>query len=103
MGTARREVYSTVHWGNAIGAAAGAGKHVIHTLDPDTVAQYLAEDRQFRPAERLTARGGGTDRAMVLDEEKRAVHLLQIPRHIAFTTADVGEGDELGRQRALRR
>jgi hypothetical protein len=73
---------------------------MIDALDDDAPAQHFAEDCQFRAAERLAGRRRRTNRTMVLGEQKRAVGLLGIARHITLATADVGQRRKLPGQGA---
>src|SRR5882757_3363626 len=83
-----------------IGAPSGAGKNMIDPFDDKPFAQHFAEDCELRATESLAGRRRRANRAVVLDEQKRAVRLFRTARHIALAAADIGKGRELAGQGA---
>ena len=69
---------------DAVGAPAVAGHDVVGPLDAHTLPQQPPKQIELCRAEALAGGGGGADRAMVFDEEKRAAAIRLHLRHVAF-------------------
>src|SRR5437764_1179027 len=79
-----------IDWADAIDATSRPGEHVLVADDPRCAAEHAAEDLELGPAESLADRGGGADRAVILDEEKILAVLVPFG-HVALARPERGE------------
>ena len=81
-------------------AAAIPRQEVLRTLHFDVVAERGAEQLQLGATEVLARARGHTDRTVVLDEDERAVAVLDHLGQIALVGPDAGERLDAGAEAA---